>query len=321
MGDLTYRHVETSRLRFRIAERGEGPPVILLHGFPESAYSWRHQLVALADAGFRAIAPDQRGYGGTDAPPDIEAYDQVELAADVVALCDALGIERAAVVGHDWGSPVAWHTALLHPDRVSAVVALSVPHGGRPPAAPTSIFKKRMGDVFFYMLYFQRPGVAEAEIEANVRESLRVFYYAYSGDAPPGSAFVPQPKTAKLFDTIVAPPGLPPWLTEEDLQVYVSTFERSGFRGPLNWYRNLDRSWERTADLAGKHVRQPALFIAGDRDPVILFSQPAMQRMPDVVPRLVGKRIVEGAGHWIQQERPAFVNEEIVSFLRSIDRT
>lgn len=318
MSDLTYRYVETSRLRFRVAERGEGPPVVLLHGFPECAYSWRHQMVALADAGFRAIAPDQRGYVGTDAPAEVEAYDQVELAADVVALCDALGVERAPVVGHDWGSPVAWHAALLHPDRVSAVVALSVPHGGRPPAPPTSIFKKRMGDAFFYMLYFQKPGIAEAELEANVRESLRVFYYAYSGDAPPGSSYVPQPKTAKLFDTIAAPPGLPPWLTEEDLRVYISAFEQSGFRGPLNWYRNLDRSWERTAHLAGKRVTQPALFIAGDRDPVILFSQPAMQRMPEVVPGLVGARIVEGAGHWIQQERPAFVNEEIIAFLRTL---
>src|ERR1041384_1458018 len=194
MGDFAYRFVDTPRLRFHVAEAGSGPPVILLHGFPECAYSWRHQLAALAGAGFRAIAPDQRGYGETDAPAEIEAYDQIELAADVVALMDALGIERAPIVGHDWGSPVAWHTALLHPDRVSAVVALSVPYGGRPPAPPTSIFEKRMGDAFFYMLYFQKPGVAERELEANLRESLRVFYYAYSGDAPPGSSFVPQPK-------------------------------------------------------------------------------------------------------------------------------
>jgi pimeloyl-ACP methyl ester carboxylesterase len=316
VSDFGYRYVETSRIRFRVAERGSGPPVILLHGFPECAYSWRHQLAALANAGYRAIAPDQRGYGGTDAPAEINAYDQIELAADVVALCDALGIDRAPIVGHDWGAPVAWHAALLHPERVSAVVALSVAHGGRPPAPPTSIFKKRMGDVFFYMLYFQKPGVAEAEIEANVRESLRIFYYASSGDVPPGSSFVPSPKTAKLFDTMVAPPGLPPWLTDEDLSVYVSAFERSGFRGPLNWYRNLDRTWERTGALAGKRVEQPALFIAGDRDPVVMFNQTAIRKMPDVVPRLVEARIIEGAGHWIQQERPAIVNDALVSFLR-----
>lgn len=318
--DFNYRYVDTPRLRFRVAELGNGPPVILLHGFPESAYSWRHQLVALADAGFRAIAPDQRGYGGTDAPPEIDSYDQVELAADIVALCDALGVERAPFVGHDWGAPVAWHSALLHPERVSAVVALSVAHGGRPPAPPTSIFKRRMGDTFFYMLYFQKPGVAEAELEADVRESLRILYYASSGDVAPGSAFVPRPKTAKLFDTMVAPPGLPPWLTPDDLDAYVEAFEKSGFRGPLNWYRNLDRTWERTAALADKRVRQPALFIAGDRDPVVVFSQPAIQRMPEAVPGLVGTLLVEGAGHWIQQERPALVNEQIISFLRKLPR-
>lgn len=315
MRDFTYRFVDTPRLRFRVAERGEGPPVVLLHGFPETAYSWRHQLDALADAGYRAIAPDQRGYGGTGAPAEIDAYDQVELAADVIALFDALGVERAPVVGHDWGSPVAWHTALLHPERVSAVVALSVPYGGRAPAPPISILEKRMGDTFFYMLYFQEPDVAERELEADVRESLRVFYFACSGDAPPGSFFVPRPKTAKLFESMTAPPGLPPWLTEDDLSVYVSAFERSGFRGPLNWYRNIDRSWQRTAALAGKRVEQPALFIAGDRDPVVLFSQSSIRRMPEVVPGLAGIRVIEGAGHWIQQERPDVVNAAIVSFL------
>jgi epoxide hydrolase A/B len=318
MGDFTYRFVDTPRLRFRVAERGTGPAVLLLHGFPETAYSWRHQLLALADAGFRAIAPDQRGYGGTDAPAEIEAYDQVELAADVIALCDALGIDRAPVVGHDWGSPVAWHTAQLHPDRVSAVVALSVPYGGRAPAPPVSILEKRIGDAFFYMLYFQKPGVAESEIERDVRESLRIFYYACSGDAPPGSALVPQPKTATLFESMTAPPGLPSFLTEDDLSTYVDAFERSGFRGPLNWYRNFDRTWERTHELAGKKVSQPALFIAGDRDPVVLFSQKTIQKMPGVVPGLVETRFVEGAGHWIQQERPHIVSEAIVAFLRGL---
>jgi pimeloyl-ACP methyl ester carboxylesterase len=302
----------------RVVEEGSGAPVILLHGFPEGAYSWRHQLPALARAGFRAIAPDQRGYAGTDAPHAIDAYDGVELAADVVALMDALGVERAPVVGHDWGAAVAWHTALLHPERVSAVAALSVPFGGRPPAPPLGTMKRRIGDGFFYMLYFQEPGVAEAELEADVRESLRVFYYSASGDVPPGSAFVPQPSSAKLFDSLKAPPGLPPWLTESDLDAYAEAFRTSGFRGPLNWYRNFDRTWERTAHLAGAKVEQPALFVAGDRDPVVFFSQSTLKRMPEVVPRLVGPRFVAGAGHWIQQERPAEVNAELVAFLRGV---
>jgi pimeloyl-ACP methyl ester carboxylesterase len=315
---LSYRTVQTARLRHRVAEEGEGAPVVLLHGFPEGAYSWRKQLPALAQAGFRAIAPDQRGYAGTDAPEPIEAYDHIELGADIIALMDILGIDRAPLVAHDWGAALAWNMALLHPDRVSAVVALSVPYGGRSPAPPVETLKRRLGDTFFYMLYFQKPGVAEAELEANVRESLRVFYYSSSGDAPPGGFFVPQPKTAKLFDTMKAPPGLPAWLTEADLDVYEESFQASGFRGPLNWYRNLDRTWERTAHLAGAKVLQPALFIAGDRDPVAMFSQGAMARMPSLVPRLEKAHILPDVGHWTQQERPGEVNAEIIRFLRAL---
>ena len=318
MSKMTYRTVQTARLRQRFAEEGTGKPVVLLHGFPEGAYSFRHQLPALARAGFRAIAPDQRGYAGTDAPPEIEAYDHVELAADVIALFDALGIERAPLVGHDWGAALAWSTAQLHPDRISAVVALSVPFGGRTPAPPIDLLKRRAGDMFFYMLYFQKPGVAEAELEADVRESLRIFYYSASGDAPPGSAFVPQPRTAKLFDTMKTPPGLPPWLTEEDLDVYTEAFRASGFRGPLNWYRAMNRTWERTAHLAGAKVEQPALFIAGDRDPVVFFSQKVLERMPQAVPRLAGVHMLPGVGHWTQQERPDEVTREVVRFLNEL---
>jgi pimeloyl-ACP methyl ester carboxylesterase len=318
MPELSYSHVQTSRLRHRVLEQGTGDPVVLLHGFPEGAYSWRHQIPALARAGFRAIAPDQRGYAGTDSPAAVEAYDHVELAADVVALLDALGLERAALVAHDWGAALAWNVALLHPARISSVVALSVPYGGRAAAPPIGILKRRMGEMFFYMLYFQKPGVAEAELEADVRESLRVFFYSSSGDAPEGSFFVPQPKTAKLFDTLKAPPGLPHWLTEADLDAYTASFRESGFRGPLNWYRNHDRTWDRTAELADAKVQQPALFIAGDRDPVVLFSQGAMARMPALVPRLAGARVLPGVGHWTQQERPDEVNDAIIRFLRGL---
>jgi pimeloyl-ACP methyl ester carboxylesterase len=312
-----YSTVRTARLSHRVGIEGTGAPVILLHGFPEGAYSWRKQLPALAAAGFRAIAPDQRGYAGTDAPGEVEAYDHIELAADVVALMDALGVERAPLVAHDWGAALAWNAALLHPDRISAVVALSVPHGGRSPAPPVETLKRRFGDTFFYMLYFQTPGVAEAELEADVRESLRLFYYAISGDAPPNSS-VMKPRTAKLFDTLQPPPGLPAWLTEADLDAYAEAFRASGFRGPLNWYRNLDRTWERMAHLAGAKVEQPALFIGGDRDPVVMFSQGALARMPSLVPRLEKLTILPGVGHWTQQERPDEVNAELIRFLRSI---
>jgi pimeloyl-ACP methyl ester carboxylesterase len=318
MNEVRYRTVRTARLRQRILEEGTGKPVFLLHGFPEGAYSWRHQLPALASAGYRAIAPDQRGYAGTDAPLEIDAYDHVELALDVIALMDTLGVDRAPLVAHDWGAALAWNVALLHPDRISAVVALSVAYGGRAPAPPVQILERRMGDLFFYMLYFQKPGIAEAELEADVRESLRVFFYAASGDAPPGSAFTPVPKTAKLFDSMTAPPGLPAWLTEHDLDVYTEAFRESGFRGPINWYRTMNRTWERTAHLADAKVTQPSLFIAGDRDPVVLINPSRVDKMRELVPNLAGTRMLPGVGHWTQQERPDEVNAEIIAFLNGV---
>jgi pimeloyl-ACP methyl ester carboxylesterase len=318
MPGLSYRTVQTARQRQRFAEEGAGSPVLLLHGFPEGAYSWRQQLPALARAGFRAIAPDQRGYAGAEAPAAVEMYDHVELALDVIALMDTLGIHRAPLVAHDWGAALAWNVALLHPDRVSAVVALSVPYGGRSKAPPLATLKRRLGDMFFYMLYFQEPGVAEAELEADIRESLRVFYYCWSGDAPLGTFYVPQPNTAKLADTMKTPPGLPTWLTEADLDAYEASFRASGFRGPLNWYRTLDRTWERTAHLADAKVEQPALFITGDRDPVATFTEGALARMPNLVPRLQKSIILPGVGHWTQQERPDTVNAEIIRFLQSL---
>ncbi len=312
---IQHRILQTRHLRMHVAEQGQGPLVLLLHGFPESWYSWRHQLTALAAAGYRAVAPDQRGYGDTDKPEAIEAYDVVTLADDVAALIDALGERQAVVIGHDWGAPVAWHAALLHPERVRAVVGMSVPYAGRPPGSPLARLQQTVADAFFYVLYFQEPGVAEAELQADVRRSLRTFYFSGSGDAPAGSAFSPHAKTAKLLDTMRDPAQLPAWLTEADLDYYTTRFERGGFRGPLNWYRNFDRSWQRTEALAGKKVEQPALFIAGERDPVIAWSQRQLERMPQAVPRLRETVLLPGCGHWVQQERPAEVNAALLAFL------
>jgi pimeloyl-ACP methyl ester carboxylesterase len=312
-----YKTIATARMRHRVLDEGSGPPVILLHGFPEGAFSWRHQVRALADAGFRAIAPDQRGYAGAEPVVKVDGYDQVELALDVIALLDALGLDRVPLIGHDWGAALTWNTALLHPDRIASLVAMSVPYGGRPPAPPTQLMKKRVGEAFFYMLYFQEPGVAEAELEADVRESLRRFYYSASGEARVGEMLGPYPKTSKLLDTLRASPALPSWLGAEELEHFTESFKASGFAGPIGWYRSMDRSWERTAHLADAKVTQRALFIAGERDPVILFSQSQIERMPGVVPNLAGIRMMEGAGHWIQQERPDDVNGEIIRFLTS----
>jgi len=316
MPEITHRTVETNGIELHVAEAGDGPPVVLLHGFPELWYSWRHQLPALADAGYHAIAPDVRGYGGSDAPQPIEAYNMRNMTADVAGLLDALGERSAVIAGHDWGSPIAWHCALLYPERFSAVIGMSVPFLPRSPLPPTQLFKQAFANNFFYILYFQEPGLAEAELEADVRRFMRVFVYSASGEAPQGLGLAQKPKDAKLLDGMPEPEQLPPWLTEADLDYYVKEFERTGFRGGLNRYRNMDRDWEELPELAGAKVHQPALFIGGDRDPVLRFTR--LDAMQEHVPELRNALMLAGCGHWVQQERPAEVNAAMIDFLRSL---
>ena len=316
MSDIRLRTVESNGIRMRIAEQGRGPLVLLLHGFPESWYSWRHQIPALAAAGYRVVAPDQRGYGGTDAPQEIASYDIPHLTADAVGLLDALGEEKAVVVGHDWGSPVAWHCALLYPERFRAVAALSVPYTGRSFHPPIQRMKELAGENFFYILYFQAPGVAEAELDHDVRKTLRLFLYAASGDLVGDASFWRKAKNAKFLDGMPEPEKLPTWLTKEDLEYFTGEFQRSGFRGGLNWYRNIDRTWELTPQLAGAKVGQPALFIAGDRDGVLAWMP--IDPMKDLVPNLRGIVMLPGCGHWTQQERPAEVTRALIGFLSKL---
>lgn len=316
MPEITHRVVETNGIKLHIAEAGQGPPVVLVHGFPELWYSWRHQLPALAEAGYHAIAPDVRGYGGSDAPQLIEAYNMRNMTADVAGLLDALDERTAVVVGHDWGAPIAWQCALLYPERVSAVIAMSVPFLPRSPLPPTQLFKQAFGDNFFYMLYFQEPGVAEAELEADVRRSMRVFLYTASGDAPEGLALAQKPKDSTFLAGMPEPERLPAWLTEADLDYYTKEFERTGYRGGLNRYRNMDRDWQELADLAGAKVQQPALFIGGERDPVLRFT--ILDAMKEHVLQLRNALLLPGCGHWVQQERPAEVNAAMIDFLRSL---
>jgi pimeloyl-ACP methyl ester carboxylesterase len=318
MTEITHRFVETNGIRMHLAEAGAGPLVLLLHGFPESWYSWRHQLRALAEAGYRAVAPDQRGYGQTDRPDDVRSYTILHLVGDVVGLLDALGEERAAVVGHDWGAPVAWHTALLRPDRVRGVGGLSVPYRPRGPASPLSVMRARLGEGF-YQAYFQRPGVADEELSRDVRATLRRVLYSASGDAPwtgePRQPVVPD--GGGFLDLLVEPPELPAWLTEADLDFYAGEFERTGFTGGLNWYRNIELSWELMAPWQGAVVTPPALYVAGDRDLVV--NLPGMKErlatLQEVAPRLEPVRLLPGCGHWTQQERPAEVNAALLGFL------
>ncbi|GIW13289.1 MAG: epoxide hydrolase [Tepidiforma sp.] len=301
-----------------VFEAGAGPVVILLHGFPELAYSWRHQVAPLAAAGYRVILPNQRGYGASSAPPAVEAYDLDALAADVAALIRWAGPGPAIVIGHDWGAPVAWHTALRFPGLVRAVGSLSVPHAARAPRPPLDLMREAAGPGYIhYIDYFQQPGLAESEFEADVRAALAGFYWSISGDAPREERFRPIPRGGRFIDAFAPPARLPAWLSPADLDVYVAAFSASGFRGGLNWYRNVNRNWERSADLAGAAVRQPALFITGTRDPA--RNPPAIQRLRDVVPDLRVFALLEGCGHWTQQERPAEVTSLLLQFLASLE--
>jgi pimeloyl-ACP methyl ester carboxylesterase len=257
-----------------------------------------------------------RGYGRSDAPQPVEAYSMRNMTADAVGILDALGVEQAVVAGHDWGAPIAWHCALMYPERFSAVVALSVPYTPRASSPPLQALKRVFADRFFYILYFQEPGCAESELEADVRKSMRTILYDWSGDAPEGAAVAAKPKGARLFDDAPEPERLPPWLPEADLDYYVSEFQRTGFRGGLNRYRNMDRDWEDLAHLASAVVRQPALFVVGQRDPVLRFMR--TDAMKTHVPNLRKTVVLPGCGHWTQQERPAEVNREIIEFLRSL---
>ena len=321
MEEITHRFVETNNIRMHIAEKGRGPLVILCHGFPESWYTWRHQLQALAEAGFHAVAPDQRGYGQTDRPQPVESYHIFQLIGDIVGLVKALGEEKAVVIGHDWGASVAWHCALLRPDIFTAVVALSVPFlprsGGKTP--PTEIMKKISGEKIFYQLYFQEPGRAEADMEADVPRTMRMTLYSLSGDPPPEKRwrFLLSPSESAL-DASSMPEALPPWLREEDIDYFAGEFRRAGFRGGLNWYRNIDRNWEMTPFLDGAKVHPPALFLAGELDPVIAMYRKAYENLERHVLRLRGKVLFPGVGHWVNQERPEEVNRFMVNFLNGL---
>ena len=304
-----------------IAEAGEGALVVLCHGYPELWYSWRHQLKALAEAGYHIVAPDQRGFGQTDRPERIEDYNILQLSGDIVGLIHALGETEAVIVGHDWGSEVARHCALLRPDIFRGVVLLSVPYRQRSwsDIRPTVAMKQMAGEKQFYQLYFQEPGKAERELEADVRKTMLMSLYKGSGDAPPDKRWrFLFDKSETLLDTGTVPETLPAWLTEADLDFYTQEFQGTGFRGGLNWYRNIDRNWELTPFLSGAKIRQPSLFIAGDLDGVVTIYRQAFDNLEQTMPGLTKKVLLPGAGHWIQQERPNEVNELLIEFLAGL---
>jgi pimeloyl-ACP methyl ester carboxylesterase len=319
MTEKNQRMIETNGIKMHVAEQGKGPLVIMCHGFPEIGYSWRHQLSALAEAGFHAVAPDQRGYGKTDCPESLEAYNIFQLVGDLVGLVHAFGEDKAVIAGHDWGAPVACHCALLRPDIFHSVILLSVPYSPRSWGCikPTDAMKKMAGDLNFYMLYFQEPGKVEREMERDVRETMIRILYSASGDPPLEKRwnFLFR-KDQKFIDTGYLPAELPNWLAEKDIDVFTEAFKRTGFRGGVNWYRNIDRNWELTPFLSGAKIRQPSLFVAGELDGVIAMNRRAFDHLEKSMPNLKRKVLIPGAGHWVQQERPQEVNELLIGFLK-----
>lgn len=320
MSELKRHAVTSNGIRIHVAEQGSGPLVILVHGFPESWYSWRHQLPALADAGYRAAAIDVRGYGRSSKPGPIDAYRMVENVADIVGLVAALGAERATLVGHDWGAPIVWYSSLLRPDLFRGVAGISVPYSPQGETRPTAAFRAMGGERGeFYIEYFQRPGRAEAEIEKDVRAWLLGFYYSASGDAAPSEdSIAVVDRGGELRDHFQYPKALPGWLTQDDLDFYVGEFERSGFSGGLNRYRNVDRDWEDLAAFRQRPIEIPALFVGGSKDGPTLWSGPAIERFPQTLPKLHKSVILEGSGHWIQQERSEETNALLLDFLAAI---
>ena len=317
--EFKHRVVETNGIRMHVAEAGVGPLVVLCHGFPESWYSWRHQLVALAEAGYHAVAPDMRGYGQTERPGAIDQYSLLHLVGDLVGLVDALGEPTAVVAGHDWGAVVAWHAALMRPDRFRGVIGLSVPFRPRGLVAPTTVMP-RTPDAVFYQLYFQEPGVAEAELERDPRAALRQLLLATASGAPGARVMVP--RVGGWIDLQGPPAPMLSWLKEADLDFFAGEFSRTGFRGGLNWYRNINRNWELLAPFARARVTVPALYVAGDRD--VVMRVPGMEKvlasLKENVPLLRKTILLPGCGHWTQQERPGEVNAAMLEFLGTLER-
>jgi pimeloyl-ACP methyl ester carboxylesterase len=321
-----FRTIEANGIAIRAAVQGEGPLIVMVHGFPESWYSWRHQLAPFAAAGFTACAIDVRGYGGSSKPHAVEAYAMQEIAADVAGVIEALSPNAPAILmGHDWGAPIVYATSVLHRGRVRAAAGLSVPYFAHPPAPLNLIFKAMYADQgkFFYMSYFQDEGVAEAEFEADTRGALRKLYYASSANSDGRWNRLSKPVGEPMLEGLDDPDPFPDWLTDADIDYYVGEFERSGFRGPINRYRNFERDWAHMGAVEDRVIHQPSLFIAGAQDMVLkMFGDGDLAaieaRMRDAMSDLRGVRIIPGVGHWTQQENPTATTSHLIDWLATL---
>jgi pimeloyl-ACP methyl ester carboxylesterase len=319
-GTIAHRFVETNGIRMHYAEAGTGPLVILCHGFPECWHSWRHQLPALAFEGYRAVAPDLRGFGQTDRPPAVEAYDILHLAGDLVGLVNALGDGPAILVGHDWGAVLAWHAALLRPNLFHALVLMSVPYVPRRKMSQSQWEAEKYPGRIFYQADLRSPH-AETFFESDIRTRLLRGLWLLSGDAPSDKCWQPVRDPDVLPAAPALPARLPRWLTEADLDFLEGEYRRTGFSGGLNYYRNCDRNWELTPFLEGARLPQPTLFLAGEKDPVLDLLGEEYAALENHVPNLWKKALIPRAGHWIQQERPEDVNLLLLDFLHELERS
>ena len=319
-----FRVIDAGEARIRVAIEGSGPLALMVHGFPESWYSWRHQIGPVAAAGFTAAAMDVRGYGGSSKFPAVADFRMEALVGDILGVGKALSPDAPFVlIGHDWGAPQVWNTALIHPDRIAAVAAMSVPHFGVAQVSFDLVIKQVWDDKnrFFYQSYFRDPGRAEAAFEAEPRRFLKGFYHAISGEAKPGDFPVGKPSDFPLLDGLHPPETIGSWMSEADLDYYTKEFEGSGFFGPLSRYRNHTRDWEFLQPYKDRLIEQPACFIAGDKDPAFsgfgMIEDP-VGRMQKFVPNLETAVVLPGCGHWTQQERPAELNAALVPWLTSL---
>lgn len=312
--------VHVNGIDMAYADQGTGPAVVLCHGFPGLAFSWHHQVRALAAAGYRVIAPDLRGYGGTDAPADPAAYDRATTVADMTGLLDTLGIDRAVFAGHDFGASLTWDLPLWAPDRVAGVIVLSVPLMARSPVPPTTAYAHMAREHFLHMHYFQTPGPADAELDGDPARFLATIYWALSDADRWLSCFDHPSEGNGYLDVLPAPPPLPwPWLSREEFAVYVDAYTRAGFTGGLNWYRAMDSVWEQNARFADSTVTVPAAFIAGSREPVVkMMGADALEQMRAHVTDLRMLRLIDGAGHFVQLQCPDEVSTAMTEFLTGV---
>ncbi len=318
---VSFHTIEANGIHMRVADAGEGPVVLFAHGWPESWYSWRHQIPALADAGYRVLVPEMRGYGQTDAPAGVDDYDIVHLAGDMVGVLDAMGVDTATMIGHDWGAPVASHSVLLHPDRFNALVLMSVPYGGRSQGSPMAGMRARFGDNFYYILYHNEPdGVAEGEYDQDPRGLLGRLYLSPSSPREQPQVTDPKRSAGGFIPRLGAPKQLPDWLSQDELDYYVDQFQHTGFRGGVNYYRNIERNWEITEHLTGARIEVPTLFIAGEKDMVIAGADrdALTAMMSTAITDLRDVILFPEIGHWVQQEAPNETNAALLGFLKGL---